>query len=238
MSSSALPTAAELLAEVPASVVESLALPPRQTHVPVFNYHEMDTDTLRGILKVTASVHPEAEVIGKELRMRNAVSARRTLRECSSVQSWLTPRLEHDRAELEALLEQDDIDRQNLCSSGMTFVILEAQTRTNYEEALKLIVDEIDARVIESSPNEAHERAVSPPVYEEEDEAEEAERQKLIAEGKCADCERPKCEDRHGQCLNCLDDQEDYEEKEARREARDFYYVLGLRHSRHTGEPC
>ena len=253
----ALPTAAELLAEFPEAVQQAVQLAPLASlshlatrRIPVFNYHEMGTDTLRGILAVTASVHPEAELIGNELRVRNSALASRKLRECDSVQTWLTPRLEADRAELEELLEQDDLDRQNLCSSGMSYVVLEERTRTKYEDALRLIVDELDARAIEGSDNEALEQAVqraTTPVEEdaqflaEEDAqflAEEAERAERVKAGKCADCSRPKCENRHGECLHCMDDQEQAEEKEAEYEHKHFYYMLGGRFSRATGEMC
>lgn len=232
-----------------ASPSGSRAVGPVFRPVPTFNYHEMDDSTLRGILKVTSSVHPQAGLIGKELQTRNYVNALRMVRDCTSGPDCL---LESNRQMVEDILEQDDLNRQNLCSSGMSYVVFEEKTRAKYEEVLKLIVDEIDARAIETSPNEAHERSLTPPPASPADDEEaayyaemaaqyaeeEAERQKLIAEGKCPDCHRPKCENRHGECVHCLDDSEQAEEKEARRDARMYYYVNGARLCRRTGEPC
>ena len=152
--------------------------------------------------------------------------------------------LEEIRHQAWEALEQDDHDRTNMCSSGMSLVCLDPETREIYEEVLRLVMVEIDARAIEASPHEAQEAeaeqaadyAAEDAIYAEE----EAERQKLIAEGKCPDCHREAklYANRFGECLGCKDDDQDAEEKEARREERAFFYMLGLRHSRRTGQPC
>ena len=209
-----------------------------------FNYSEMDSETLRGILKVTASTHPQAPLIGDILQKRNRRHANRSHLECAPdiMASWADDALELKRAEVDAILEQDLADRNNLMrSSGMSLVILDEEVRAKYEEVHHMLTIEIDARAIEASPIPAEDAEQMAADYAEQQE-EDARCARMLAAGKCPYCERLTADfhDRFGNCLGCEDDAERRADREAAREARDFTYMNGLRISRAAlhGQAC